>query len=226
MHHDERRKTTEREAGSIEWLRETPVSPAFAPAQAARLDGKDMETNQILKICGKCYRLIRLLGHGKGGYSWLADCDGSPAVVKQIHHEPCDYYSFGNKIEAERNDYERLKAAGIRIPEMLAIDVNAERLVKEYIEGPTIYELVRDGSSAEPWLLQVLEMAGKAKAAGMNIDYFSTNFVVQAHTDLLYYIDYECNEYTEEWNFENWGVRYWSQTPDFLKYTAAHRTEE
>ena len=21
----------------------------------------------------------------------------------------------------------------------------------------------------------------------------------------------------EEWNFENWGVKYWSKTPEFLK---------
>jgi Mn2+-dependent serine/threonine protein kinase len=177
-----------------------------------------MEMNQALEICGKNYRLLRLLGRGKGGYSWLADSDGIPVVVKQIHHEPCRIYSFGNKIEQERSAYECLKAMGIRIPEMLAIDTEAERIVKEYIEGPTVFELVRDGRSAEPWLRQVREMAERAKAAGVNIDYFSPNFVVQKHTDILYYIDYECNEYTEEWDFENWGIKYWSLTPDFLKH--------
>ena len=30
-------------------------------------------------------------------------------VLKQIHHEPCDYYQFGNKIEAELNDYKHLR---------------------------------------------------------------------------------------------------------------------
>ena len=75
-----------------------------------------------LIVCGKPYRIRRLLGHGKGGYSYLADCDGQQVVVKQIHHEPCDYYAFGNKIESERRDYERLQAVGIRIPRMLAID--------------------------------------------------------------------------------------------------------
>ena len=67
-----------------------------------------------LIVCGKTYRILRLLGHGKGGYSYLADRDGRQVVLKQIHHEPCDYYAFGNKIEAERQDYERLKEASIR----------------------------------------------------------------------------------------------------------------
>lgn len=34
----------------------------------------------------------------------------------------------------------------------------------------------------------------------------------------LYYIDYECNTYMEEWNFENWGIQYWSKTQAFLDY--------
>ena len=70
----------------------------------------------VLTVCGREYEIIHLLGHGKGGYSYLAQADGKQFVVKQIHHEPCNYYSFGNKIEAECRDYERMLAAGIRIP--------------------------------------------------------------------------------------------------------------
>ena len=171
---------------------------------------------QNLEVCGKEYRIIRLLGRGKGGYSYLAERDGRQAVLKQIHHEPCSYYTFGNKIEAEQRDYQRLKEAGIRIPEMIALDAETERIVKEYIEGPVIFDLVRDGKPAGPYLGQVREMAAKAKSAGLNIDYFPTNFVVRE--GLLWYIDYECNEYSDEWNFENWGIQYWSRTPAFEAY--------
>ena len=59
-------------------------------------------------------------------------------------------------------------------------------------------------------------MAARAKAAGLNIDYFPTNFVVNG--GLLYYVDYECNGYMDEWSFENWGVKYWSRTPEFERY--------
>ena len=169
-----------------------------------------------LTIYGISYNIIKLLGHGKGGYSYLAENNGTLVVLKQIHHEPCSYYTFGNKIEAEKHDYERLKSAGIRIPEMLAVDTENERIVKEYIEGSTIFDYVRDGITTEPYLPQVRQMAEQAKASGLNIDYFPTNFVVR--DGLIWYVDYECNGYMDEWNFENWGIKYWSRTKEFEEY--------
>ena len=171
---------------------------------------------KVLTVNEKEYLIIRLLGKGKGGYSYLAENDGKQYVLKQIHHEPCSYYTFGNKIEAEKNDYKRLLNAGIRIPKMIEVDIENERILKEYIEGDTIFDMVRDEISVEPYMEQIRETAHKAKNAGLNIDYFPTNFVVQ--NGLLYYIDYECNEYMDEWNFENWGVKYWSKTSEFIEY--------
>ena len=49
--------------------------------------------------------------------------------------------------------------------------------------------------------------AEKAAAAGLNIDYYPTNFIVQ--DGVIWYIDYECNEFMEQWSFENWGKQYW-----------------
>lgn len=167
-------------------------------------------------VCDQPYHILHLLGRGKGGYSYLAECEGCQVVLKQIHHEPCDYYAFGNKIEAERRDYECLRGAGIRIPEMLAIDVEQERIVKAYIEGLTVFDLLKVGISVDAYLPQVREMAAQARAFGLNIDYFPTNFVV--HDGLIWYVDYECNDYMEEWDFEHWGIRYWSRTPEFEDY--------
>lgn len=161
-----------------------------------------------MEVNGIEYEIIELLGKGKGGYSYLVRKDEELFVLKQIHHEPCEYYTFGNKIEAERNDYARLKKAGIRVPEMLDIDMENERILKQYIAGPTAQELVARKLMDENCLSQLKEMAEKAEAAGLNIDYYPTNFILQ--DGLLYYIDYECNEYMPQWSLEEWGMQYWT----------------
>ena len=161
----------------------------------------------------KEYEIKTLLGKGKGGYSYLAWDGERQYVLKQIHHEPCDYYQFGDKIQSERDAYRRLKEIGIRMPELIDVDVKRERILKEYIRGDTVYELVRQDKMQPAYLEQVRGMCTLLYAAGINIDYYPTNFVVREGE--LFYIDYECNEYMEEWNFENWGVKYWSKTPDY-----------
>ena len=153
------------------------------------------------------YAVRELLGRGKGGYSWLVERDGELFVLKQIHHEPCDYYSFGDKMAAELRDYERLMAAGIRIPKLISADGRRERIVKEYIEGETASSLMERGESAEPYIGQLRDMAELARAAGLNIDYYPANFVIR--DGLLWYVDYECNEYSEEWDLEHWGMGFW-----------------
>ena len=76
-------------------------------------DENQKQMPQVLSVNGKDYSILKLLGRGKGGYSYLAERDGRRMVLKQIHHEPCAYYQFGNKIEAELRDYDRLQRIGI-----------------------------------------------------------------------------------------------------------------
>ena len=167
-----------------------------------------------MSVNGKMYEIIKLLGKGKGGYSYLATDGEKEYVLKQIHHEPCSYYQFGNKIESEIRDYEKLKNIGISMPIMYEVDIENERILKEYIVGDTIYDYVLRNEMKPVFVEQIKEMCARLYAVHTNIDYFPTNFVVQ--DDRLYYIDYECNDYMDEWNFENWGIKYWSQTEEFL----------
>lgn len=174
-----------------------------------------------LKVNDKIFTVIELLGKGKGGYSYLVQNDKHEKfVVKKIHHEPCDYYKFGNKIASEISDYHKLHALGIRMPIMYDVDTTNETILKEYIEGETIYNLVKNDAMDNSYIEQVKDMCQLLYPANTNIDYFPTNFVV--NNGLLYYVDYECNPLMEEWNFENWGVKYWSKTIDFLEYAKNH----
>lgn len=168
-----------------------------------------------MSVNGKEYEVRALLGKGKGGYSYLVWDGESQYVLKQIHHEPCDYYQFGDKLQSERDAYCWLKQIGIRMPELIEVDVERERILKEYIEGSTIFELVCQDRMQPAYLEQVQAMCALLYAANTNIDYYPTNFVVREGE--LFYIDYECNQYMEKWNFENWGVKYWSRTEEFLR---------
>ena len=173
-----------------------------------------------MDVNGRVFDVIRLLGKGKGGYSYLVHDGEEQFVLKQIHHEPCEYYQFGDKLASELRDYETLLQIGIPMPKLLDVDQSQERILKEYIDGPTVFELVRDGLDLKTSLAQVKQMCRLLYPNNTNIDYFPTNFVLQAQK--LYYIDYECNGYMEQWDFEHWGVKYWSRTPEFEEYLQNH----
>lgn len=175
---------------------------------------------QEIAVNGRPYRVNQLLGKGKGGYSYLVDDSNRYYVLKQLHHEPCAYYQFGDKLEAEVRDYRRLKTIGIRMPALLDVDVKNERILKEFIQGDTIYELILKDQMKPAYLEQLYGMCALLYDAHTNIDYFPTNFVVR--NGKLYYIDFECNDYMEEWDFEHWGIKYWSKTPEFLQYVKEH----
>ena len=111
-----------------------------------------------MTVNGKSYTIIKLLGKGKGGYSYLAESGNNRYVLKQIHHEPCDYYQFGNKLEAEIRDYRKLKEIGIKMPVMLETDVENERILKEFIDGDTIYQLVLEDKMKTDYIEQLHRM--------------------------------------------------------------------
>lgn len=161
-------------------------------------------------VNNKEYKIIKLLGKGKGGYSYLAMLNNKLFVIKQIHHEPCSYYNFGNKIQSEYNDYQTLLNTNIRIPQMIDIDFDNERIVKEYIEGKTILELINEKEVINQYVFQVKTMQELCKNKGINIDYYPSNFVVDKNNN-IFYIDYECNKYDPKWDYDNWGKQYWEK---------------
>ena len=46
-----------------------------------------LQCNEEVTVNQKAYKLIKLLGHGKGGYSYLAKSNNELVVLKQIHRK-------------------------------------------------------------------------------------------------------------------------------------------
>ena len=111
--------------------------------------------NMEMTVNNKPYSVLRLLGKGKGGYSYLVTDGQKEYVLKQIHHEPCDYYQFGDKLQSELNDYGRLSAIGIPLPKLLEADYEQERILKEYIRGDTVDTLVKKEQMRQDYFTQL-----------------------------------------------------------------------
>lgn len=171
---------------------------------------------ETMTVNGREFAVKKLLGKGKGGYSYLVTDGAGEYVLKQIHHEPCDYYTFGDKLASELRDYERLRTIGIPMPELLDVDRKRERILKEYIPGDTVDKLVKEDRMEDGYYWQIEDMCRLLYAANTNIDYFPTNFVV--NQGKVWYVDFECNDYMQQWDFEHWGKQYWWKSQAFCDY--------
>ncbi len=61
-------------------------------------------------------------------------------------------------LQAELADYKRLKEIGIPLPEMLDVDLEKEQIVKEYIAGDTVFDMVLKECMPDTCLEQSKEM--------------------------------------------------------------------
>ena len=174
------------------------------------------EKNMEFIVKGKQYIVISKLGQRKGGYSFLVECEGRQFVLKKYHDEIDSHNKLSNRIQSEHEAYMFLSSLNLPIPKMYDIDFQQEIIIKEYIEGDSIYDLVLHDKMKKDYIDQMKEICKVLYANNINIDYFPTNFVVR--NDVIFYIDYDCNKYVDEWNFENWGIKYWSKTPEFNQY--------
>jgi tRNA A-37 threonylcarbamoyl transferase component Bud32 len=172
--------------------------------------------NRIITVNGDSYEIIKLLAKGKGGYNYLAKINDTPVVVKQIHYEHCDYYRFEkDKLNCELRDYKTLFDIGIPMPRLIDYCQEKQVLIKEYIAGDTLAELVIKNEIETAHILQIFEMCKRLYPNHLNIDYFPTNFM--EHQGGLCYVDYECSPYSDEWNFENWGIYFLANREGMIK---------
>jgi TP53 regulating kinase and related kinases len=166
-------------------------------------------------------RLLRLLGKGKSGYSYLAAMGDERVVLKQMHDEPCAYYTFGdNKVRLEVQAYDRLSRAGLSLPKLLTFDEQRGFLIKEFVDGCVADRWEAKSVDLDNAVSQLFGIAHRMQDHGLNIDYFPANFVVNAGR--VRYIDYEVNEYQEQWSLESWGIYYWANRDGMRLYAESH----
>ncbi|WP_018249550.1 protein kinase family protein [Orenia marismortui] len=171
---------------------------------------------EVVRVREKEFVVKKFLGKGKSGYSYLIENGDENYVLKKMHDEPCPYYDFqDSKVKCEISDYKRLKNL-IKMPQLIEYNLEEEYLIKEYIDGPIVAELIAKKQLSEAMVERIFKIFKIMKEAKMNIDYFPTNFVV-SNKELIY-VDYEFNDYDPQWDLINWGIYYWANIKGMKEY--------
>ncbi|VBB45749.1 conserved hypothetical protein [uncultured Paludibacter sp.] len=162
-------------------------------------------------------KIIQEIGKGKSGVSFLAASQQGLVVFKEMHDEPVVYYQFSkNKVELEIDAYHILSKLQINIPKLISYSIDENYLIKEYIDGELITKKQQIAPIEKELFFELLRLEERMKNARINIDYFPANFVLKENK--LFYIDYEHNPYSDEWNFTNWGIYYWLNCKGMTDY--------
>lgn len=163
----------------------------------------------------KDYKIIKFLGRGKSANSFLVEKNNCLYVYKQMTDEHDDT-DKAQKINNELVAYDFLKQSPLNVPKIIESNRTEHYLIKEYINGPTLAEQISKGVFDIDAYLTLFAQAMHLEDQGINIDYFPTNFVIKGND--IFYIDYEINPYSDEWNFANWGSLFLFHQKGFLTY--------
>lgn len=163
--------------------------------------------SEFITVNKKNYQIEKELFCERNGISYLCSYKGDSFIVKKIHHEPCTMYACDNTVSIELENYHRLKEMGVLLPAIFDYDIEKELIVKEYIEGESVSNLIRNGNEIGEILNQVRNLSFTVKNFGLNLDYFPGNFKVV--NGKLYYMSLSCFPYREEKSFENFGNALW-----------------
>ena len=177
------------------------------------------------------YKILRTLGKGKTGTSYLVQNEDENLYVLKVMNQDCaDYEKQLEIFRGENYSYQRMSKIGEGVPKLIEFNEEKKYLVKEYIEGVCASELAAIGYNNKDGLTDyhfklIFDMQNRFKEVGIHVDYFPTNFIF-TNDDKIYCIDYECYDYNAEWDFINWGIYYWLNQEGMKEHLQKGSTEK
>ncbi len=182
---------------------------ALKLVKKASLGDRRIDPRQHIFVNNNEFISLGLFSQGEESFVYLVTdlTEQGRWIAKTVVRAPGEGVDFPDRLQCDIDSYNKLTELGIRMPQLYEVDHNRRTMTREFIAGPSIaFYLASSGMKAE-YKEQVMAMSEKLKANGLNIDYDPTNFIVR--DGLVYYVDYESEPYTEERNFENYGLKLW-----------------
>lgn len=160
------------------------------------------------------YTFEKELNKTNNGAFFLYRKDNNFVVIKELNKIKDEEGVL--EIDKELFSYERLKALEIATPKLLGYNKQENIVLKEYIEGDDVLELIKDDKLKKELYIELLKYSELLNSDNLNIDYFPVNFVLKGSE--LFYINYKVFPYTEELNLRNWGIFYWINNEGIKRY--------
>ena len=131
-----------------------------------------------------------------------------------------DFSTNFNGFDDFRFAMKRLKNCGLTLPEVIIVDKKNYRFLVEYIDGPTVEEMLVEKDLEESIIEQAFILNYKARINGIRLDFNPRKF--RYRDGKLYYIPFTFTSYIRDEDFSQKEIRYWFYTNDFVEYCIEH----
>ena len=143
------------------------------------------------------YQILSLLYEDEDRKIYLANYKGKKYSISIYKR---NFPLFFNKIK-------RIQKCGIPTPKIVANSKPEGILVREYFEGPNVFEEIAKGPLSDNYYKELFLIYRFCRFSQINLNYLPENFIMR--NNKLYYISDDIYDYEVKHNLENWGIYYW-----------------
>ena len=160
---------------------------------------------EIIEIKRKEFAVLEKLGE----HSFKVERKGKYYFLKKYDNKE-DFRKFVD-------NQHRLKITALDIPKLYLFDKNQLISVVEYIDGPTMLEvLLKENISNEDIFKALLSDEWYMRREKMRIDFRPENFKFDGKK--LFYLPFKYTHFESDYNFVNKDLRLWFPTKQFAMY--------
>lgn len=126
-----------------------------------------------------------------------------------------DIKGFNEYVESEH----KLRTSGIIIPKLYLYDKNKRLVVMDYIDGPTVLDMLQEDTLPDIIFEQIFMMNFRMKTNKIKIDFDPMSFRVS--NGKLYYLSSFCRKFDENSSFEKSAIFLWFYSKELVAYLSS-----
>ena len=159
---------------------------------------------EIIELKRKQFEVIEELGE----HSKKVERNGKIYFLKE--------YPNKQSFELALDNFNKLHKNGVFVPDIYMYEKNKFVMVREFIEGETVLDMLLKEDLSEEIIEKVFNVNWYVRNGKLSIDFKPENF--KLYKDKLCYLPLICGKYNEKYLFQNQDIWFWFYTKDFVNY--------